>query len=329
MTTLLECREWLKRMYGKYSLYISAAIRFVTSLTIFLFITYKMGYMSRLKNPVIPLILALVCTFLPVNLIVVFTVVLLLAHLYALSMEIALVMLVIVLILYLIYYRFSPKYGFVLLLTPVAFLLKIPYVLPVVLGLSATPVTIVPLAFGSVIYYLLHYIAQYGLNAANSAGDGNNVQKYVYVFVNAMKDPEMYLYILTFAAAVVLVYFIRKLPVDNAWIMAIFSGIICEWIFILIGNFVLDISISFVWLIVGTVLAVLTAMVLQFFIFYVDYSRTEYVQFEDDEYYYYVKAVPKVRIARREKTVKRINAQKKVRPESGRARAGEEPEELL
>ena len=30
-----------------------------------------------------------------------------------------------------------------------------------------------------------------------------------------------------------------------------------------------------------------------FFFFSVDYTCTEYVQFEDDDYYYYVKAVPR------------------------------------
>lgn len=329
MTTLLECREWLKRMYGKYSLYIRAAIRFVTSLAVFLLITYKMGYMTRLKNPVIPLLMALVCTFLPVNLIVVFAAVLLLAHLYALSMEIALGMLVIFLILYLIYYRFAPKFGMVLLLTPIAFVLQIPYVMPVVLGLIAAPFVSVPMTFGAVIYYLLHYISQYGLNAVSSAGDGNNVQKYVYVFENAMKDPGLYLYIVAFLAALVLVYFIRKLKVDNAWVVAIFAGIISEWIFILAGNFALDITVDYVWMVIGTVLAVLIAFVLQFFVFHVDYSRTEYVQFEDDEYYYYVKAVPKVRITRREKTVKRINAQKKVRPEEMKTDTEIDLEELF
>ena len=37
-------------------------------------------------------------------------------------------------------------------------------------------------------------------------------------------------------------------------------------------------------------------------------SRTERVQFEDDEYYYYVKAVPKMYVAVKEKQVKTINA---------------------
>ena len=44
--------------------------------------------------------------------------------------------------------------------------------------------------------------------------------------------------------------------------------------------------------------------IIQFFVFSVDYSRTEHTQFEDDEYYYYVKAVPKKMIAKEEKVVK-------------------------
>ena len=52
-------------------------------------------------------------------------------------------------------------------------------------------------------------------------------------------------------------------------------------------------------------------MLFRSFIFNVDYSRTEYVQFEDDEYYYYVKAVPKIAVAKPSKTVKKITSQKK------------------
>ena len=41
--------------------------------------------------------------------------------------------------------------------------------------------------------------------------------------------------------------------------------------------------------------------------FNVDYSRTERLQFEDDEYYYYVKAVPKSVITGSEKKVKHFH----------------------
>ena len=35
---------------------------------------------------------------------------------------------------------------------------------------------------------------------------------------------------------------------------------------------------------------------LQFFLHSVDYTKAEKVQFEDDDYYYYVKAVPKIKV---------------------------------
>ena len=38
-----------------------------------------------------------------------------------------------------------------------------------------------------------------------------------------------------------------------------------------------------------------------------DYTAVERVQFEDDDYYYYVKAVPKVNISLREMDIKHIN----------------------
>ena len=56
---------------------------------------------------------------------------------------------------------------------------------------------------------------------------------------------------------------------------------------------------------------------IQFFAFNVDYSRTELVQFEDDEYYYYVKAVPKISLATPEKSVKKINTQRKAPTRNG------------
>ena len=51
-------------------------------------------------------------------------------------------------------------------------------------------------------------------------------------------------------------------------------------------------------------------LVLEIIFFAVDYSKCESLQFEDDEYYYYVKAVPKMAVAVPEKRVKRITTQR-------------------
>ncbi len=45
------------------------------------------------------------------------------------------------------------------------------------------------------------------------------------------------------------------------------------------------------------------------FVFGGDYSRTESLEYEDDEYFYYVKAVPKASVSTSERSIKKINGE--------------------
>ena len=64
-----------------------------------------------------------------------------------------------------------------------------------------------------------------------------------------------------------------------------------------VGDFVFGVSVAPGELIIGLLLAAVIGLIYNFFIFSVDYTRTEHVQFEDDDYYYYVKAVPKMTVS--------------------------------
>ena len=119
--------------------------------------------------------------------------------------------------------------------------------------------------------------------------------------------------IVAFAVTLTLVYVIRRLSIDYAWTIAMVAGAFVNIMVILIGDLMFDTEVSLLGAIIGTIISFLLTVVLQFFVFHVDYSRTEKVQFEDDEYYYYVKAVPKVTMARPEKQVKHIAGQPKSR----------------
>lgn len=54
-------------------------------------------------------------------------------------------------------------------------------------------------------------------------------------------------------------------------------------------------------IILSGVAAIIIGFVIEFFELGVDYSRTELTQFEDDEYIYYVKAVPKALVSESKK----------------------------
>jgi hypothetical protein len=135
--------------------------------------------------------------------------------------------------------------------------------------------------------------------------------KFRFVIDGLINNKEMILMIVAFSVTIILVYFIKRLAIDYAWTIAIAAGALADMMILLVGDLVFDTNGSIAMLIVGTIVSVLAAKVVEFFVFSVDYSRTEKVQFEDDEYYYYVKAIPKINVAAPSRTVKKINSHKR------------------
>lgn len=118
----------------------------------------------------------------------------------------------------------------------------------------------------------------------------------------------MWITVIAFVVVVLLVNLLRTRSFDYAWRIAIIAGGVAYILVILAGDFCLDVTVSMVPMIISTVVSVLIGFVLEFFVYGGDYSRTERLEYEDDEYYYYVKAVPKASVATSEKYQK-INAE--------------------
>lgn len=310
MTNLLVFREQLKKFYSKYELYITPLCKFLLALVSLLVINSRIGYMSTLKNAAVVLILALLCSFLPINLTIVIAAAVTLAHLYAFSVECAIVALAVFLLLFILYFRFSPKDTLAVLLTPICFVLKIPYVMPIAVGLIGTPASSVAVASGVIVYYMLAGMNE-SASVLNTFDADGMVDKFRYCIDTLMGNRAMMVAIVAFAATVLVVWFIRHLSIDHAWTIAMITGALLNILILLFGDLMYSTDISIIGLILGSIVSVLLVKVLQFFVFNVDYSRTEMVQFEDDEYYYYVKAVPKNTVATPEKRVKTIRVPEK------------------
>jgi hypothetical protein len=310
MTNLLVFREQLKKFYAKNEIYITPVLKFVAALAVILIINSRIGYMSELKNIAIVLVLSLMCSFLPTNFIVFVAAAVTLGHLYKFSLECAVVALVVFLLLFILYFRFSPKDTVAVLLTPIFFMLRIPYVIPVAVGLLGTPASAISVASGVVVYYSISYITG-SASVLNTFEDDGALEKFRYVIDGILGNKAMFVTIIAFVATIIVVYFIRRLSVDYAWTIAIITGALLDILMLLFGDLMYNIELSIAGLIVGSIVAVLAAKLLEFFAFNVDYSRTEMVQFEDDEYYYYVKAVPKNTVATPQKRVKTIRVPEK------------------
>lgn len=310
MRSLLEIREKLKLLYSRNEFILMPVLKFMLAYLTICMVNGELGYMGKLDNLGLVLIVSLLCSFLPNGCIILFAAVFSLMHLYELSLEVAVAGLAIYLIMFLLFFRLDSRDSVILIFTVLLLGMKIPYVVPVAVGLLATPAAAVPVACGTVVYCMLTNISDKA-TVISGMGADEATAKLRMVIDSVLGNRAMIVMIAAFAITITVVYLIRRMSIDYSWSIAMVAGVIIDLVVLLVGDLIYDTNLSLGMAVLGSIVALLIAKILEFFRFCVDYSRTEKVQYEDDEYYYYVKAVPKMNVSAEAKTVKRINTQRR------------------
>ena len=307
LTSVFELRKRIIEAYGKYEYIIVPLFKFIVSFLLIQLINQHIGFSLGLTNTLLGVIIALVCTLVPTNFIAAIMVHLVLAHLYTLSLETMFVGAVLFLLMFLLYFRFSPKDTIMVLLLPIAFTCNLEFAIPVVAGLLFAPGAAVGTAFTVVIVKFLLYVEQNAILLSNSEISPETVENFRALIDALLRDRATWIMAGAFAAAVIVVYFIRRLETAHSWTIAIIAGTMTEVFILLLGDMQYDTNIDLGTIAFKVLLALVVELLVEFFCFMVDYTRIESVQFEDDDYYYYVKAVPKVTVSDSVRTVKTIN----------------------
>lgn len=307
MDGIFEIKEKLQEVYAQHSRIIDKGIQFLIAVTAFYLINSNVGFMKAAASPVMTLALAVICTFFPVIITVAAATALILLHMYAVSLGVLAVTALIFLVMYIFYFRLTPKMALVVVLTPIAFAFKIPFVVPMAYALVSAPVAMVAVSCGTIVYFMMEYVKKAAPGAAGADAAGIMTQISAYI-KQVFQNKEMWIVIVAFMIAFLVVYTVRRQSVNHAWKIAIGSGAIVNILVNIIGDIALGVHTSYGSLIMGSILAVAVGLALEILFFSVDYTKSESLQYEDDEYYYFVKAVPKLSVAKPEKTVKRINS---------------------
>ena len=148
MMGLLVFKEQLKTFYGGYSYVIDPIKKAVLSLTVFLLLNGSLGFMEFLKNPAVVAAASLLGAFLPLGMLTWMAAAFLLLHLYSLSLELAVITGILVLIVAIVYCGLQPGYTILMVVGPLLFFLRVPYLLPLLVGLSCGLSALVPMSFG-------------------------------------------------------------------------------------------------------------------------------------------------------------------------------------
>jgi len=303
---ILELRARILHFLQRFQLIVEPLLKFIVAFVVFRCINNAIGEQELLMSLPAELLLAFLGTFIPVVLLILLAAVVSLAHVYVASPLLAILVAILMIVLYCFIARFSGKYGYVVLAVPILFLLKIPFVVPLILGLIATPMSVIPVTCGIMVYRMFVIISSAAKIESTMAME-DILSMYIDVIDQLVADKQMIVYIAVFFAVIVVMQLFRKLSIEYVFEISVAVGSIVCILGFLAADVVLHSQIDITTMVFGTVGSMVIALVFQFFRLALDYTAVERVQFEDDDYYYYVKAVPKINLAVPERRVKKIS----------------------
>ena len=291
MNALLLFRERLERFYSEFDVYIRPVLKFVLALGSFYVITTRIGYMSVLNNLFVLLVLAVICAILPINGIVAIGIVLIVANCFGLGVEAGAFAFVLYILMILLYFRFVPKDALAMILTPAAFILHSPVLVPMALGMTRGPISALTVIFGVISWKFIDAVDT-TLEPLISARDASMLDT-IQAIPKALVSTDVIMLIITCVVVFLVIVSIRKLLGTHSWEIGIIAGAVIYMSLTIAGSYILNVQIDLKQEIIGTVISAVSCLILEFFLFNADYTESEYLQFEDDKNYYYVHVIPK------------------------------------
>lgn len=305
MARLVYLKESIKYYYQKYAQYVDPAVKFLFSFVTLLLFQMMFQYNNAVDKPLLFVLISAVQAFLPMSFLYYTASVLAMINLWKASMEIFVVFFFLFLICLLLFVRVDSRYAFIIVLTPVLFVLKLEYFFPVLLGMTVGFSGILPAVGGIFIYYFSLYTEDVIalLTTSSESEMGIGMSRIVNLMII---DKTLLVVLVTFCLVIFISTLLYQIFNEKAWLFAIIIGNVAMVLILLSGRLIFELNYSILRVFVEGFLAMGLAVVVQFFEGIGDFSRMEKVTFEDDEYIYYVKAVPKIKVSQLEHNVTNI-----------------------
>lgn len=307
MDQILFLRERIIRFYKQYETIINFILKFILGLLVFGIINgigcygeaFEPLFTSPLAFPFFILI-ALLFTILPptlANALVGLTVVLQISE----SMEIAAFVLLAFILITVFYTRLSPRKSYLILAVVLGYYFNMQYAVVIFAGLYCGLISIIPVTIGVFIWSSIPNLKELMQNTSVVSDESDIMgmftgflDTYKNIFEKVTGDFEWIFTAFIFAMIIVAVYAVSRLTVDYAKDIAIGVGALVGVLGFIIGTMITKVNYSIIAALIFTVLSAIIVEIIKFFDIVLDYEKSERVQFEDEENYYYVKIIPKI-----------------------------------
>ncbi len=286
-------KDILKKFYSGYSVYIDIIVKACTAFACFYWIASVFEGEGILANTFILLIAALLCSVLPFRFIPIVSAAFIVGHSFSLGIDVFAVCAIILLALTFLFLRFVPDDSPAIIFMPIAMHFGLAALVPICYGLRKRPSAVLAIGSGCIVHYLLAAVTS-NKDALLAFEKTEYVARLTLLMESISAGNEMIVSILALAGVVVIVYAFRRLGFAHSYEVACVAGGVVYIFFIILGNSISLTEFDLAREGIGAAAAIVISLILQFFWLSLDYKKVEVLEFEDDQYYYHVKAVPKI-----------------------------------
>lgn len=303
MNYFIAVRDRIRQIIAAYEVIFLRIWNMVIGLVGVTCINHALGYQKTLTQWWAVLIVVVLCGFLPVKGVSLLIMLVALVHLLSLASDVAIVGGILIVVGYLLCAYFHSNDNYNMMSVPVCYAIRSPYSVAVAAGLMKSINEVTSVICGCFTAYYLHVVK---LNASAILDETSDVSAISLLKDQMLRSKGFYFFLIAMVALFIVVYAVRQMEIHMSWLIAVLAGCAVEFFIMLAGCLMTGAKSEIPSLLLGNVIAIALGVLLNYLVLDLDYSRIEKVQFEDDDYYYYVTAVPKIRIAAEDKAFKKI-----------------------
>ena len=292
MNSIYIIRDAFRGLYSRYGAFIKPILRIVLAFLMLILIQKNIGYNTTLSKPMFLCAASVLCAFFPSGCITFVCTAFVLADMFEVSMLMAGFAAFVAMMIFVLYFGYRPGSGIIIALVPLMFHFKLPFLVPLILGLTGGFYTAVPAALGVLCWNTLQYFTA----NAEALAEGTTTELasvFMQMAKSILTDEYMFLVMFAFALCIAAVSILSKSSINHCWIISVCAGtVILAFVMVLGGSYLGRSNMGSDM--ISLVICYLIAVCYVYLIYSVDFKSTEHLSYEDDDYYYYVKAVPKI-----------------------------------
>lgn len=295
-------RQWLIKTYKYSQDRINLALKFIGGmLFFFLLSSVSTDFISLPKKLILVFLCALITSFSSPGIFIVLCMAASAIFIATASVETSIIIFVLFFLLFLFYGRIFPKESLLFIVMLVGYKLKIPYAVSIFAAIYVGARAIVPVA-AAVLFSQFEYCfkSMVSISPTTAFSAGKIPDRLVEIFTYLCNEVYAHITGAVFVMAAVLIALVVGWGVSSLHInhekeigMGVAAVITIFGVFaaIILGGA----NVSVVGMPLSVIISLGIVFIIRLFDDLPDYKNAEWVQFQDSNYFYYVKAVPKIK----------------------------------